>query len=155
MVNERYGIAMAETLHYLKGISQDDINKIPDNFITFLKNNASQNYECKFDYTRPLKELNLKNETRGLIAMICLEYWCETEEQKNSFREHLNENEKRYQEELRKKYNMDDIFKKKELSPEVEIIGENIDADKLPIQAEQENIFKRIFNRIMKIFHMK
>ncbi len=155
MVNERYGIAMAETLHYLKGISQDDINRIPDKFMNFLKNNASQNYECKFDYTRPLKELNLKNETRGLIAMICLEYWCETEEQKNSFREHLNENEKRYQEELRKKYNMDDIFKKKELSPEVEIIGENIDADKLPIQAEQENIFKRIFNRIMKIFHMK
>lgn len=155
MVNERYGIAMAETLHYLKGISQDDINKIPDNFITFLKNNASQNYECKFDYTRPLKELNLKNETRGLIAMICLNYWCETEEQKDAFREHLNKNEKQYQEELRKKYNMDDIFKKKELSPEVEIIGENIDADKLPIQAEQENIFKRIFNRIMKIFHMK
>ena len=85
MVNERYGIAMAETLHYLKGISQDDINKIPDNFITFLKNNASQNYECKFDYTRPLKELNLKNETRGLIAMICLNYWCETEDQKNNF----------------------------------------------------------------------
>ena len=70
MVNERYGIAMAETLHYLKGISQDDINRIPDKFMNFLKNNASQNYECKFDYTRPLKELNLKNETRGLIAMI-------------------------------------------------------------------------------------
>ena len=155
MVNERYGIAMAETLHYLKGISQDDINRIPDKFMNFLKNNASQNYECKFDYTRPLKELNLKNETRGLIAMICLNYWCETEEQKDAFREHLNKNEKQYQEELRKKYNMDDIFKKKELSPEVEIIGENIDADKLPIQAEQENIFKRIFNRIMKIFHMK
>lgn len=113
MVNERYGIAMAETLHYLKGISQDDINKIPDNFITFLKNNASQNYECKFDYTRPLKELNLKNETRGLIAMICLNYWCETEEQKDAFREHLNKNEKQYQEELRKKYNPDDIFHKK------------------------------------------
>lgn len=118
MVNERYGIAMAETLHYLKGISQDDINKIPDNFITFLKNNASQNYECKFDYTRPLKELNLKNETRGLIAMICLNYWCETEEQKDAFREHLNKNEKQYQEELRKKYNTDDLFKNKKAKVE-------------------------------------
>ena len=110
MVNERYGIAIAETLYYLKGINQNDIDKIPNYFMTFLKNNASQDYECKFDYTRPLKELNLKNETRGLIAMICLNYWCETEEQKNSFREHLNENEKRYQEELRKKYNID-VFK--------------------------------------------
>ena len=155
MVNERYGIAMAETLHYLKGISQDDINKIPDNFITFLKNNASQNYECKFDYTRPLKELNLKNETRGLIAMICLNYWCETEEQKNSFIEHLNKNEKKYQEELREEYNIDDIFKKKEFIPKVEKTTENIDKNRLPVQAERENIFKRVFNRIMKIFHIK
>ena len=155
MVNERYGIAMAETLHYLKGISQDDINKIPDNFITFLKNNASQNYECKFDYTRPLKELNLKNETRGLIAMICLNYWCETEDQKNSFIEHLNKNEKKYQEELRKEDNIDDIFKKKEFIPKVEKTTENIDKNRLPVQAERENIFKRVFNRIMKIFHIK
>ena len=155
MVNERYGIAMAETLHYLKGISQDDINKIPDNFITFLKNNASQNYECKFDYTRPLKELNLKNETRGLIAMICLNYWCETEDQKNSFIEHLNKNEKKYQEELRKEYNIDDIFKKKEFIPKVEKTTENIDKNRLPVQAERENIFKRVFNRIMKILHIK
>ncbi len=155
MVNERYGIAMAETLHYLKGISQDDINKIPDNFITFLKNNALQNYECKFDYTRPLKELNLKNETRGLIAMICLNYWCETEEQKDAFRELLNKNEKQYQEELRKKYNADDIFKKKEFTSKVETTTETIDTNMLPIQAERENIFKRVFNRIMKIFHIK
>lgn len=155
MVNERYGIAMAETLHYLKGISQDDINKIPDKFITFLKNNALQNYECKFDYTRPLKELNLKNETRGLIAMICLNYWCETEEQKNSFIEHLNKNEKKYQEELREEYNIDDIFKKKEFIPKVEKTTENIDKNKLPVQAKRENIFKRVFTRIMKIFHIK
>ena len=155
MVNERYGIAMAETLHYLKGISQDDINKIPDNFITFLKNNALQNYECKFDYTRPLKELNLKNETRGLIAMICLNYWCETEDQKNSFIEHLNKNEKKYQEELREEYNIDDIFKKKEFIPKVEKTTENIDKNRLPVQAERENIFKRVFNRIMKIFYIK
>ena len=155
MVNERYGIAMAETLHYLKGISQDDINRIPDKFMNFLKNNASQNYECKFDYTRPLKELNLKNETRGLIAMICLNYWCETEEQKNSFIEHLNKNEKKYQEELREEYNIDDIFKKKEFIPKVEKTTENIDKNRLPVQAERENIFKRVFNRIMKIFHIK
>ena len=140
MVNERYGIAMAETLHYLKGTSQDDINKIPDNFITFLKNNASQNYECKFDYTRPLKELNLKNETRGLIAMICLNYWCETEEQKNSFIEHLNKNEKKYQEELRKEYNIDDIFKKKEFIPKVKKTTENINKIDYPFK-QNERIF--------------
>ena len=32
MVNERYSKAMAETLHYLKGIRQNDIKKIPNKF---------------------------------------------------------------------------------------------------------------------------
>lgn len=113
MVNERYGIAITETLHYLKGINQEDINKIPNKFMIFLKENALNNYSCNFDYNKPLKELNLTNEAKGLIAMICLNYWCETEEQKMKFRNHLSKNEQHYQEELRKKYNIDDIFKKK------------------------------------------
>ena len=31
----------------------------------------------------------------------------------------------------------------------------NIDKNKLPVQAKRENIFKRVFTRIMKIFHIK
>ena len=37
MVNEKYAIAMAETLHYLKGINQNDIDKIPSKFMKFRK----------------------------------------------------------------------------------------------------------------------
>ena len=153
MVNKRYGIAIAETLHYLKGVTQDDINKIPNKFMSFLKENASEDYRCEFDYTKPLNELNLKNETRGLIAMICLNYWCETEEQKMKFRNHLSKNEQHYQEELRKKYNIDDIFKKKKISNNIETSSENI--NKLPIKVENENIFKRLFKSLMKFFNKK
>ncbi len=151
MVSERYKIAMAETLHYLKGIEKEDINKIPNEFMDFLENNADQNYKCEFDYTKPLNELNLKNETRGLIAMICLNYWCVTEEQKNKFREHLIENERTYQEELNKKYNIDDIFKNNESISKTEI-NENI--NRLPIKVEKESILKRIFNQIKKFFNI-
>ena len=147
MVNERYSIAISETLHYLKGINQDDINKIPNKFMLFLKENALNNYSCNFDYTKPLKELNLTDEAKGLIAMICLNYWCETEEQKIKFRNHLNVNEQTYQEELKRKYNVDDIFKRTELI--------NKEENKLPIQIKQENIFKRVINRIMRFFHTK
>ena len=110
--------------------------------------------ECDFDYTQPLKDIKLMDETRGLISMICLNYWCENEEQKNNFIKHLNENEIRHQEELRKKYNIDDIFYKKENSMRNEITG-NIDTNILPVQAEKENILKKIWNCIMKIFHIK
>lgn len=42
MVNEKYSIAMCETLRYLKGINQDDLNKIPSKFIKFLNDNSSK-----------------------------------------------------------------------------------------------------------------
>ena len=153
MVNERYGIAIAETLYYLKGISQNDIDKIPNYFMTFLKNNASQDYECKFDYTRPLKELNLKNETRGLIAMICLNYWCETEEQKNSFREHLNKNEKQYREELRKKYNID-VFENRKNNEHEHNIKENINVSEVAMVDYKDSAFRKILNKIKSLFNI-
>ncbi len=151
MLEERYRIAMAETLHYLKGISQDDVDKIPKKLMQFLKENASQDYKCEFDYTKPLNELNLTDEAKGLIAMICLNYWCETDEQKIKFRNHLNANEQVYQEELRKKYNVDDIFKKKDISSNMEAEPENI--NKLSIKVKSENIFKRLFDCVLKFFN--
>ena len=151
MLEERYRIAMAETLHYLKGISQDDVDKIPKKLMQFLKENASQDYKCEFDYTKPLNELNLTDEAKGLIAMICLNYWCETDEQKIKFRNHLNANEQVYQEELRKTYNVDDIFKKKDISSNMEAEPENI--NKLSIKVKSENIFKRLFDCVLKFFN--
>ena len=153
MINQRYKIAISETLHYLNGIKQDDIHKIPDKFMNFLKANKSKNYECDFDYTKPLNELQLMDETRAIIGMICLNYWCETEEQKIKFRNHLNVNEQAYQETLKIKYNGDDIFKRKDISHNEEIKFENI--NQLPIKLENENIFKRLRNSIMKLFNKK
>ena len=156
MVNEKYSIAMAETLYYLKGINQNDVNKISNKFMNFLRKNASKDYECKFDYTKPLKELDLKDETRGLISLICLNYWCETEEEKNKFKEHLNNNEKRYQEELMKKYNPDDIFKDKS-KPKIvekediqEISTTKFSQNESMIEVK-ETFFKKIIRKI-KIF---
>lgn len=150
MVNERYSIAMAETLHYLKGISEEDIKKIPNKFMEFLKLNSSKNYECNFDYTKPLNELKLKDETRGLISMICLNYWCETEEQKNNFIKHLNANENKYQEELQKKYSVDNLFENNEIFSKDEVVKENINQNNLPIEIKKQNIFKRILDYILK-----
>ena len=61
MVNERYSVAMSETLHYLKGINQKDLDRIPNKFIQFLNDNCLIDYECNFDYTKPLKELDISN----------------------------------------------------------------------------------------------
>lgn len=112
MVDKKYSIAMAEVLHLLKGFSKKEIEKIPTKLLKLLEENADKNYKCDFDYNKDLEELDLKDETYGIISMICYNYWCETPEEKAKYISILNENEREYQERLKEKYNINNLFKK-------------------------------------------
>ena len=151
MVNIRYANAMAEVLQYLKGIRKEDVDKIPKKFIAFLQKNASKKYECKFDYEKPIKELELLDETRGIIGVICLNYWCETEEQKSRFLYKMNENERKYQEELIEKYHTDNLFKnKKEKIIKSDIKNES-NENEVNIIPYKESVIKKIVRKIIKL----
>ena len=83
--------------------------------------------------------------------MICLNYWCDTPEKKQKFIDAMEQNEKMYQEELRKKYNPDDIFKNREkVKSEVKIDNEN---SLVPV--EKEKWYEKIFRKIRNIFSKK
>lgn len=156
MVNKRYAVAMSETLHYLKGINQNDLDRIPNKFIQFLNDNCLIDYECNFDYTKPLKELDISNEARGLIAMICLNYWCTNQEQREIFKKHLTENELKYQEELRKKYNPDNIFNNKPTYVKESIKESNIQEGNIAmVEYIELKWYQKIFNKILYIFRKK
>ena len=100
MIDVKNANAVSEVLHYLKGINQVDIDKLPNKLINFLEENASKDYICDFDYTKPLSELDLLDETKGILGLICLNYWCETEEEKEDFKKKLNANEIQYKKEI-------------------------------------------------------
>lgn len=147
MVSVKNANAMAEVIYYLKGIKQEDINKIPKKLLQYLNDNASKEYKCDFDYNKPLKDLNLLDETRGIIGMICYNYWCIDEIQKKQYIDKLNINELKYQEFLHEKYNPDNLFKNKN--------EKNIEE---PIKSTEmieykETLFKKIIIRIKNFFH--
>ena len=95
MVDKNYAIAMSELLYFLKGFSDEEINKIPKKLINFFKENADSSYNCDFDYNANIEDLNLKDETYGLISLICYNYWCETPEEKQQYLDLLKKNENR------------------------------------------------------------
>ena len=95
MDEERFKKACAEFLHYLKGLSKDNVDKIPNEIMDVFKRNA-EGYQCDFDYTLRLRDLKLMPETKGLISWVYLEYWCETDEERKSFIDILKENDKKY-----------------------------------------------------------
>lgn len=53
-------------------------------------------------------------ETLALIAMLNLQYWCKDENEKERLKSVYAENERKYQDELREKYNPDNLFKNKQ-----------------------------------------
>ena len=149
MVSSKDANAMAEVIYYLKGIKQEDIDKIPKKLMQYLNENASKEYKCDFDYNKPLKDLKLLDETRGIIGMICYNYWCITEIQKRQYLKRLSENEQKYQRVLYEKYNLDNIFKNKKT--------ESIEttSDMVEIVEYKESILKKIINKIKNIFARK
>ena len=101
MNDDNYAKAYAEVLHLLKGFDKKDVEKIPTDLIEYFRNNAKKEYKCDFDYTKKIDDLNLRDETYGIISMICYKYWCDTEEEKEEYLEKIKENENVYKEYMR------------------------------------------------------
>ena len=111
MLDQKYSKAASEVLAILKNTPKKDVKKISPKFIEFLKENSCKTYMPYFDPTKEIRELDLMIETQTLLSIIYLNYWA-NDEQKVFFKKKMHENELKYQEEQRKKYDPNNIFKK-------------------------------------------
>ena len=144
MSSDNYAIAMKETLVYLEGIRAEDYNKIPKSLIKYLEDNADSDYVCTFDPNTPLAELNLHEETYGLLSMLYYKYWCKSDSDRKYYSELLAKNEDLYEEQL-KQNDYSSMFSKNDP------IKEEINQELLPNKIE-ENPFKRLLLKIKNFF---
>lgn len=103
--------AYSEVNKFLELIGEEMSNQIPLKLRKFFKREMDKNYIPTIDTKIPIKEQRLKRKTIAIIAGLNLQYWCQDEERKKELLEVYSNNEKKYQEELREKYNPDDVFK--------------------------------------------
>ena len=157
----KYANSLAEVLYYLQGIKQEDVQKIPLTFMKYMAENATKNYNCTFDYNKPLNELNISEEAKGIIGLIAINYWCTNLEQKENLINTLNENEKKKLE----KYNIQKIFEKRRrllqkdndhnmmYETYINVNKENKNANKsLSLTVFKQSFISKIFDRIKQIF---
>ena len=148
MIDKAYAIGLKETLHYLKGVREEDVNKIPRSFMTFMEQNADANYVCNFDYTKSLNEIEIKDETRGIISMICLMFWCENQAEKTEYLKVLDKNEKKYKDNIQKSLNYEFPLSRAESTKEAK--------ENLPVEVkEKHSIFGKIVSFFKNIFKRK
>lgn len=113
MITKELKIAAKELNEILSNmVSEEYILMIPKKFRVFLKEIEDKDYVCTIDFNKNIDEQNITEKTKDLITVIYRNYWC-TEEEKEYLDKILSENEKRYQEELIKKYNPNELFKKR------------------------------------------
>ena len=115
-IKQDQAYAYAELLEILSFTDESLVNKIPKKLMTIFNTYALETYENHLDRNIPLENQNVSKKTAALIALLSLNYWCETEEEKSQIKAILAENEKQKQKELREKYNPDNIFKNNFLS---------------------------------------
>ena len=151
MVSIEYSEAIVEVLDILQYSDDNIIEKIPKEIIEFWQKNKSITYRPKLDHSKTINEMHLKNKTKSIITMIYLNYLCDDVE-KNDINLILKANEEKYQEELIKTYNPDNIFKKHK---KVQKIDENIVANKVTMMAYKESILTRFINKIKNILHFE
>ena len=140
-----YGEAAVEVLDILDNTNKEDVNKIPSTFIKFLVDNASEDYVVNLDHTKPISELNIMEKTKEILGTIYINWWCD-ENERQEYMEQIQEQQRRREEELREKYNPDNMFKNRqsnEASKEIQ---------NLPVEKKSENIFNIVINKIKKFF---
>ena len=123
----------SEVYQVLNFLGNEYIDKLPKSLVNMLEKKRDINYEPKYTEDIPLNKQNIKKETISIIALLHLNYWCENENEKFELKQIFKNNEDMYENELRKKYNPDNIFKKH-------------------VQEYKESIFKRLINKIKSLF---
>ncbi len=109
MVSVEFRESITEILEILNHMEKRYTDKIPKKFMSFLEENKSTAYEPNFDHSRKLSELNLKEKTKDFLAIMYIKYWCSLEE-KAKYEDSLIENERRYQEKIKRLYNVTNNF---------------------------------------------
>ena len=127
----------------LSFLPDDRKNKIPNSVLKQIEDKIDNSIDTKIYDIKDIKEENLLPETRKYLSFIFLNYLA-TEEEKKEYTKILKENEIRYQEYLNKKYNTDNIFKNN--------IKNTSSKTELPIEYKERSLWKRIWNKIKKLY---
>lgn len=160
MITNEFSDASAEIIEILKYLPQSDVEKVPQKLRSFFIKVANNNYVTKIDPNKSMQEQKIKEKTKDLIAVLYRNYWC-SEEERTSLDKKLIENDKKYEEILREKYNLDNIFEvkakvkeehKEEIKEEKELI-ENTTQEM--IKYTKLNFLQKIFEKIKSFFKRK
>ena len=150
-----YKEAYQEIYYILQNMEEEDVAKIPQNIIDVFEKNRIKHYQVNIDPSLPLKEQNIKEETKAILALLYRKYWSDPE-----IREHL---EKEFYEKLEKE---NAELKMREVEQPIQeeiretVIEQPMIDDRLeepihnlPIQQKEVSFINKIINWFKNLFN--
>jgi len=147
LISKNYSKAYTEVLEMIKHLPENEYNKIPKEKIEFWERNKDNKYKFVINTQIELEKQNISIEANSIIVTIFRDYFA-TNLQKEKLKIILEQNENKYQEQLREKYNPDNLFenrKKECMNPYVE------KNTSLFVVKREENFFKKLINYVKKL----
>lgn len=145
MVDIGYKRSCKEVIEILSYISKEDYAKIPANIIKVLENDKDEDYHFKYNPKKTLYEQNVSKQARIIIAIFFRDYWANENQKKI-----IKENEKIYinkkEDEKRKKYNPNEVFKNNKTN-----INNSLQIEEISL-VKEEKWYQKIINLIKSIF---
>jgi hypothetical protein len=125
------------------------IDKLPQELIEHIEKNKSKEYTPIYSYENHIDKLDLKDETRSILAFLHYSYWCDDEIKKEQVIKALKEND--VKSEKLKNVVINELFPKEEkiVDRKNNIISKS---ENIQIVVKKESLFKRILNKIIMFF---
>ena len=143
--------AVSEVIDVLKHSEIEVTQKIPKKFIEFLTKNSDRNYIPNIDYSEENWENSIEEDAKVLIALIYRDYIMSEEE-----KEKVKEEAEKQEQEIREKYNPDNLFKKNsKIENEKSQDDTEQEVQKSLLIIKEEKWYERIINKIKEIFGIK
>lgn len=144
-MKEVYREAFSEIDEIFKLMPISFINKIPIKFRNMIHNEKSKEYQPIIE--EPLENYTLKDETIIILSLIYRDFLCSKEE-KEKLKLRDTQRMKEVEDELREKYNVDNLFKNRQKAQE----DEQVQTNNSLLAIEEEKWYKKLFNIIKKLF---
>lgn len=152
-MKKEYRQAFTEVNDIIKIMPDELVNKIPNKFRNMIEEERDKEYTPNIQ--EPLENYRLKNETIIILGLIYRDFLCPPEERKRLQEKDAKEIQQakmELEEELRQKYDPDNIFKqnKQETIEEQDRVTETV-----AMVEYKESFLKKIFNKVKSIFGLK
>lgn len=141
----------SEVYSILNLLGNSYITKLPKSLFKMIEEEKSSTYNPQYSEDQSLSEQNIKRESLSMIALFHLNYWCNSDEEREQLKQLFKNNKEKHQAEIREKYNPDNLFK----NNKQETIQEaNVNSNNLAIVEYKESILKKFINKIKSLLHL-